>query len=231
MVKNHLKSIMMPKTWQIERKKTVFVTRPNPGAHKMMLSMPLNIIMKELIKCAKTTKEVKRILHDKEILVDGRKRKDEKYPVGIMDVVSIPEIKKDYRMIINKKGKLNVLDIPKEEANIKLSRIEDKTIIPKGKIQLNLSDGRNLLVEKGDYGTGDTIVLSLPEQSIKSHMKLQTGMTALLVGGKHIGHMGKIEEIRADMIKVNIGETSYETLKRYAFVVGKEKPTITLEKK
>jgi len=231
MVKNHLKSITMPKTWQIERKKTVFVTRPNPGAHPMMYSMPLNIVMKELIKCAKTTKEVKAILHDKEVLVDGKKRNDEKYSVGLMDVVSLPETKQNYRIIINQKGKLKALEIPKEEANIKLSKVENKTVIKKGKIQLNLSDGRNIIVEKDSYKTGDSLVVALPTQEIKDTINFKPGMTALLIGGKHIGFIGKVEDVKSNIITIKIGENSYETLKDYAFMVGKDKPIITLDKK
>ncbi len=231
MVKNHLKSITMPRTWQIERKKTVFVTRPNPGAHPMRHSMSLNIIMKELIKCAKTTKEVKAILHDKEVLVDGKKRNDEKYSTGLMDVISLPETKQNYRIIINKRGKLKALEIPKEESNIKLSKIENKSVLPKGKMQLNLSDGRNMIIDKKEYKTGDTLAISLPDQEIKEHLKLEVGMMALLIGGKHIGYIGKVEEIKSDVITIKIGDNSYETLKEYAFVVGKDKPIITLEKK
>ncbi len=231
MVKNHLKSITMPRTWQIERKKTVFVTRPNPGAHPMRYSMSLNVIMKELIKCAKTTKEVKAIIHDKEVLVDGKKRNDEKYSVGLMDVISLPETKQNYRIIINKSGKLKALEITQDEANTKLSKIENKSVLLKGKIQLNLSDGRNIIVDKGEYKTSDTLAISLPGQEIKDHVKFEVGMMALLIGGKHMGYIGKIEDIKSDIITIKIGDNSYETLKEYAFVVGKDKPIITLEKK
>jgi len=229
MVKNHLKSITMPKTWQMERKKTVFVTRPNPGAHSMMYSMSLNMVMKELIKCAKTTKEVKAILHDKEILVDGKKRTDEKYSVGFMDVLSIPETKQQFRIIINKKGKIKAMEIPKEEADIKLSRIKGKTVLGKGKIQLNFFDGRNIIVDKNDYNVGDSLLLSLPKQEIKDHIKLSVGVYVLMIGGKQIGRFGKVEEIKGDIIMVKIGDTPFETLKKYAFVIGKTKPLIKLE--
>ena len=37
--------------------------------------------------------------------VDGRVRKDPKFPLGLMDVFSIPRIKKNYRVLIDVKGR------------------------------------------------------------------------------------------------------------------------------
>ena len=61
MSKNHLKIQKVPDTWPIKRKDTVFVTRPNPGAHNMNLSVPINVLLRNVLGKAKTTKEVKKI--------------------------------------------------------------------------------------------------------------------------------------------------------------------------
>ena len=37
--------------------------------------------------------------------VDGRVRTDPKFPLGLFDVLSIPKIKKNYRIMIDVKGR------------------------------------------------------------------------------------------------------------------------------
>lgn len=228
MAKSHLKRLSAPKTWAISRKDNVFITRPNPGAHKMSFGISLATAMTDLISCAKTKKEVKSILHDKDILVDGIRRRNEKLIVGLMDTLSIKEIDEYYRFMLTKKGKVTAIKIDAKEAVIKPSRIMNKTMLKKCRIQINLMDGRNMIVKDGKYKVGDTLVLSLPKQEIKDHLKLEAGMCAYLIGGKHIGDIGAIEAIEGSKIKIKTGSTLYETAKSYAFVVGRENPMITI---
>ena len=228
MAKNHLKRLAAPKTWPIPRKENVFITRPNPGAHKMLFGMPLSVVMTDLIKCANTKKEVKSILYNKNILVDGKRRKDDKFIAGLMDTISIKDIDEYYRIILDKKGKIAAVKIDEKEASVKLSKIIGKTMLKKGLIQLNLIDGRNITAKKDDYKAGDTLVLSMPEQKIDGHLKLESGMIAYLIGGKYMGDIGVIEAIEGSKIKIKSEKGIYETAKHYAFVVGKEKPVIAL---
>jgi len=45
------------------------------------------------------------------IFVNGRIRKDPKFPLGLMDVFSIPRIKKNYRVLIDVKGRFVLNEI------------------------------------------------------------------------------------------------------------------------
>jgi len=45
----------------------------------------------------------------------------------------------------------------KSDAEWKLCRIQNKTIVKGKKVQLNLHDGKNKLVEKDEYKTGDVL--------------------------------------------------------------------------
>ena len=49
MVKRHLKSISTPSTWDIDRKKTKFITRPAPGAHPLNAGYSLDTILKNIL--------------------------------------------------------------------------------------------------------------------------------------------------------------------------------------
>ena len=52
------------------------------------------------------------------------------------------------------------------------------------------------------------------------------------MGGKHSGEIGRVEDILEDKItyKRKTGEV-VETLRKYVFVIGKEKPVVSLTKK
>jgi small subunit ribosomal protein S4e len=228
MGKKHFKRLTAPRTWKIERKKTIFITRPNPGAHKYELGMPINLIFKDLLNYCKTSKEVKAILNDKDVLVDGTRRKDPRFIVGFMDVFSIPVTKEDFRMILDKKGKLSLIKIKKNEADVKISKIKNKKIIGKNKIQLNLSDGRNILLKDDKYRVSDSLVIKIPEQEIKEAIKLEKGAFVILIGGKHMGLNGEVEEIKENTITVKIGDEQIQTKKDYAFAVGHKKAAISL---
>lgn len=228
MGKEHIKRLAAPKTWHINRKGGKFVTKPVPGPHKIGAGISLNVLLKEILNYTNTTNEVKKILNTNEIKIDGKVRKDYRFPLGIFDTIEFTSINEYFRVILNKKGKINLIRINKEEALIKPCKIIGKTMV-RGKTQLNLFDGKNVLVEKNGYKVGDTLVLSLPDQKIKSHLKLDKKSTIFLIGGKHIGETGEVEDIAENKItyKDDKGDL-IETSKKYAFVVGSNKSMITL---
>jgi small subunit ribosomal protein S4e len=228
MVKNHLKAIAAPATWPIERKRRVFVVRPQPGTHSLDNCISLNLLLTDILKLATSKKEVMHILSTKEVMVDGRKVTERSFPVGLLDIISIKDIKKNYRIILDKKGKLRVIEIDEKENAIKPCKIIGKTLV-KGKVQLNLYDSRNILVDKDGYKVGDSIVLSADKKKVTDHLKLEKGNTIFLTGGKKIGTVGTVEDIIENKILYRKGEEVFETLKKYAFVIGNNKPLIKIE--
>ena len=60
---SHLKRLAMPRTWPLPRKTTIWVTRPRAGAHSLERCMPLNIVIRDVIGLARSTREVRTILH------------------------------------------------------------------------------------------------------------------------------------------------------------------------
>lgn len=224
-----MKRYAAPKFWPIERKTKKFVITPRPGAHPKSRSIPLGVVLRDMLHYAQTRKEVKEILNKDIVKVDGRIRKDHRFPVGLMDVISIGE--EDYRVLPSKKG-LYLKSINKEEARIKLSLIKNKKCV-KGKVQLNLHDGKNILVEKDDYKTGDVLLIDF-ERGIKEILKLEKGTTALITGGHNIGAVGNIADViitkspQPNQVSVVLGKKIVVVPKDYVFVVGKEKPVIEL---
>jgi small subunit ribosomal protein S4e len=224
-----LKRLLAPAFWKVPKKLAKFVVSPRPGPHKKFECIPLQIIVRDILKLAETGKEAKAIIKKGEILVDGKPRKDHAYPVGLFDSLAIPKIKKFYRVVPTGKG-LDLIEIPEEESKLKICRIKDKKILKKGKLQLNLHDGRNLLVEKDIYKTGDSLLIELPSQKILQHVKLESGNLAIITKGKNSGKIVKIQEtvkgIKLNKVICLLNDKKIETLKDFVFVVGKEKPLI-----
>ncbi|MBW2979987.1 30S ribosomal protein S4e [Candidatus Woesearchaeota archaeon] len=231
MVKRHLKTLSVPKSWKIKKKESKFILNPNPGPHSKGSGIPLGVFIRNILGYAKNLKEVKFMLNNRNVLVDGIKRSNPKFPVGLFDSVEFTEANECFRMIFDNKGKITSLSIDKPDAKNKPCKVTGKTKV-RGKTQLNLYDGNNILVDKDDYKVGDTLLLELPKKSIKEHIKFGKGVMIYLVGGKHTGQTGKIEAIKEDKIsyKNSSGEV-IETLKKYAFVIGSDKPVISLSKK
>jgi len=229
MVKNHLKSLYAPKTWKIKRKKEIFVTKPMSSGQKRDFILPLNIIFKDFLKYCKTSKEVRLILNEKNVLVDGVRLKEPHASLGLFSVLTISESNEHFRLTINTNGKLELKKIDKKEADIKACKIRNKKVIGKDKVQINMDDGRNITLKKNDYNTGDTLIISIPKQEIKEHIPLEKGTIIILTGGKHVGVTGVIEMIDGEKIMfTDEKKQTQQTEKRYAFATGAKKPSITV---
>ena len=229
MGKNHIKRMSAPKTWDIDRKTTKFITKQSPGTHTKELSYSIDVLLKEVLGYASTTREAKKLLNANEIKVDGKKRSNFRFPVGLFDTIGLSDDGGNFRVSINKKGKLSLLKISREEASAKPCKIVGKTMI-NGKVQLNLYDGKNILSDDKSYKVGDSILISLPGQKISKHFKLGKKAFIFLSGGKHIGETGIVEDISGNkIIYKDSGGSLIETSKKYAFVIGDSKPSITIE--
>ncbi len=239
-----LKRKPAPKFWPIHRKEFVWVVKPSGGPHSLWECAPLAVVIRDELGFAKTRKEAKIIISQGKIRVNGEIRKNDDFPVGLMDVVSIPDIAKSYRVLPSYKG-LILSEINAEESKFKISRIEDKTVVGSGNIQLHLHDGSNILVKIADpknpqedvYETLDTLKTSLPEGQIIEHTKMKEKDYALIIGGKNIGKHGKITEIekaeakkrRNALVTIQDDEGKrYQTILDFVFAIGETQPLISL---
>ncbi len=229
-MKNHLKRIAAPKTWDIKRKINMFITRPMPSGHGLNRSISINTLFKEMIKCAKTNREVRYILRDKEVLLDGKRVKDPRRAVGLMDVLHVKDTKESYRIIINNQGKIAAIPIKGGEENIKVCKIIAKSLLKKGKLQLNLNDGKNILVEKDEYKVGDSVVLDLNGLKIKETLNFKDGAQVYMTGGKHIGIIGVLKGTHGNDYLVKTKENKeFIAKKHHIFIIGKDKPVLTIQ--
>ena len=229
----HLKRLNAPRTVRLHRKERTWTVRPSPGPHPLDKSIPLGLIVRDYLELVDTQREAKRVISNGDIHIDGIVRKSNKFPCGLMDVISIPKMKKDYRVLFDRRGKLTLVPIASKDATWKLCRIENKTIIRGKQIQLNLHDGQNTLIKKDEYKTGDVLKISFKDKKIDDTFKFDKGTVSMIIGGSHIGEVANIEDIeivpssKPNLAKMK-GTTSFSTLQEYVFPIGKTKPAIEL---
>lgn len=229
MGEDHLKRMAAPKAWNVKRKGDKFITKPLPGPHSLHSGLSFATLLKEVLGKANTSMDAKKIINSNEIKIDGTARKNSRFPVGLFDIVEFAGTGERFRVVLNKKGKIDAVQISKDEASLKPCKIVGKNMV-KGKLQLNLYDGKNILVGSNGHKVGDTVLIKLPGQAIAQHFKLDRKSTIFLTGGKHIGDTGKVEDIAKNRIVYKNDEGNLiETSKKYAFVIGDDKPSITVK--
>lgn len=227
----HIKRLASPRVWTIPKKGKVWAVKQSPGPHPIEMSVPLLMMLRDMLGYCDTAREGRRVIGERNILIDGRIATNYKMPVGFMDVLNIPKTKENFRVLLDIKGKIRPVRISKDRAKWKLVRIENITVVKGGKTQLNLHDGRNILADKGKYKTGDVLKIELPSQKILDSYPLEKGNVAMIIGGKHSGQIATIEDykvIRSPKPNIVGFKEGFSTVKDHVFVVGKKSPEITI---
>ncbi len=224
----HMKRITVPRTWPVERKTHKWSLRPSLGPHPVEQSIPLAFVLREYLGYADTAGEARHIIASREVLVDGTVRTDPRFSCGLMDVISLPKANEHYRVLVDAKGTIRLVSISKKDAAWKLCRVQNKTTVKGGAIQLNLHDGRNIIAEQ-EYGTGDVVKLAMPDQEILKSFPLAPGSIAMVTNGKHAGEIATITAVettrssRPNVVKLE----EFSTIEPYVFVVGTDTALVT----
>ena len=185
----YLKRNKIGNFWPIPRKGTKYLAL---AKHNQNESIPLIVVLRDILKLVKNKRELKRILNEKQILVNHKQIRETNYPVCLFDIITAG--KKHYRAVLSEGKKMNFQEIQDKDSETRIYKIIGRKILGKGKIQLNLMQGKNILSnEKSE--TGDSVLLNLKNNKIVKTIHLEKGKTAFAVKGKHMGKSGKILEI------------------------------------
>jgi small subunit ribosomal protein S4e len=224
----HMKRIAKPKAIPITDKKAfTWIKRTAPGPHPMRSSIPLVVLLRDVLKVAKTAREARSIMVQRLAEVDGVPRAAEDFPVGLMDVVGFPKADKYYRIVVDWKGRLQPMEVKKSDASKKLLRVVGKHVVPGAKISLTFHDGRNMYGDN-HVRCGDSILVSLPDAKMVEHLKLAPGSRCLIREGKHAGKVVTLNEIiqrkagkpAEARVTDEKGKEEFVTVARYLFVVN-----------
>lgn len=229
-----MKRLNAPKVRKVPRKRKKWAVTVSPGPHSGEESLPLVAVLRESLELARTKSEAEAIIGRGEVQVDGRVRRDSKYPVGPMDVVSFPRTGKAWRVLYDKKGYLSFCEISEEESEFKLGKVVKKSKVKGGELQISLHDGKTLTDDFSDVSVGDTVKIGLPDFDFQDKVSLGEGNLAMVLGGSNVGKYGEIEEVREiegpspDQVVIKTGEEKFQTPGDYAFVIGEKEPLISL---
>jgi len=186
--------------------------------------MPLGVILRDVLGLAHSRREAKRMVATRKVLVDGRIETDSGRGVGLMDVLTVGE--DHYRCVLDENGKLRYRSIPTKNSSSKLCRVMGKTTIRGGKTQVHLHDGRNITVDDAKkYNSGDTLVISLPDQEVSGHHAFSEGVLAYLTGGSHIGSTAKVvsKDVKRSSKANEVQFEDFGTVADYVFVISSKK--------
>jgi len=232
----HLKRELSPSFWPIHRKEFAWTVRTKPGPHPLKSSIPLTVVVRDALGYAETNKEAKMLIKQGKILVDGRARTDERHPVGIMDVISLPDANQVFRILPTHGGRLRLHPINNREADFKLCRIMGKNTVRGGMTQLILHDSRSLRLRTEDrgYGVNDVLQIKIPEQEVQEHIRFEEGVLTLVTGGASSGKNGVLVKLgtepgnkRTATVRTKDGE-EIRTLASYIFALGSGRNLISL---
>jgi small subunit ribosomal protein S4e len=237
--KKHLKRITAPKSWMLDKLGGTFAPRPSQGPHKLRESIPLTVIVQHRLKYALNGREVKMVLNEKEgnVFIDGKVRRDEKFPAGFMDVLTIKKTGENFRVLYDVKGKFVLRSIKSDEAKFKLCKVIRKEMGPNRIPYVVTHDGRTIRFPHPDIAIHDTLKVDVESGKILDVVKFETGNLVIATSGNNIGRVGvltsrdrhlggfdivHIRDARGHTFATRIGNV---------FIIGKGKnPLISLPK-
>ena len=76
----HLKRQNAPKNWPIPRKGTTFVVKNNSKG------IPILVVLRDLMKAAKSKKEVKKAIHKRDLVISNKPVNDEKKSLELTQI-------------------------------------------------------------------------------------------------------------------------------------------------
>jgi len=191
--KKHLKRLNAPNHWMLDKLTGVWAPKPSAGPHKTRECIPMVILLRNRLKYALTRREVLLIAAQRHIQVDAKVRTDTRFPIGFMDVVSIPKTGENFRFLYDSKGRFFVHRISEEEAKFKLCQVKNVAVGKNAIPYIVTHDGRTIRYPDPLIKIHDTVKFSLETNSIIGHVSFDVGNLAMITGGNNLGRMGIVE--------------------------------------
>ncbi|MDV0442013.1 30S ribosomal protein S4e [Methanorbis furvi] len=222
------KRMTAPDAWQIARKESKYVVSPAHGPHDGS-ALPIGVWMRDHMNFAQNTKEVKKILHDRHVVLNGKIVTDEHIGIDVFDIVSFPKINKHYMILVDEKGRQTAHEISSEAAQVQLVKVANKTTITGGKTQINLTSGANFIGDNSCKGKDSLVITIVGDDRfvVQQHFPFAVGNMAMIIGGQHTTKTGKIVEIKIQesslpnrvVIETANGD-KFETIEDYIYMIG-----------
>merc|ERR1712000_356425 len=204
--KKHQKRLSAPSHWLLDKLSGAYAPKASPGPHKLRDCMPLIVFIRNRLKYALNGREVKQIVMQRLIKVDGTK------------------------------GRFAVHRITAEESEYKLGKVR-RVQLGKGGIPFLVThDARTIRYPDPKIKVNDTVKIDLATGKITDFIEFDTGVIAMVTGGRNQGRVGVITHRERHDGGFNIVhikdavDNEFATRESNVFVIGREKPWISLPK-
>lgn len=193
----------------IERKGTKYIAR---ASSHILNSVPVVIAIRDMLKLARTAKEVRKMIQNKLLKINGKPVRDYRQSILLFNIL---EADKPYELSLLPTKKF--VFVPSKSKDSRLCKVTDKRLIGKGIFQLNMHDGSNV-VTKEKINVGDSVYLDF-NGKIKRHISFSKGEDAFVISGKYMGQEIKISDLKDGKIKAKINGGNTELDKRAVIVL------------
>lgn len=160
-------------------------------------SVSILAAVRDILKLARNSREVKAMIHNKLLKLNGRQVRDFRESVRLFNLL---EAGKTYRLNLLPTKKFSLEET--KEKDQRLCKVIGRKLLSKGQIQLNLHDGTNIIT-KDKISVGDTVYIDLSNK-IKKHISLDKATNILVYKGSYAGRKAKIESIKNKMVKIKV---------------------------
>jgi len=186
-----------------------------------------------------TGREVTLICQDKEgsVRVDGKVRREPKFPCGLMDVVNVEKTKEQFRVLYDAKGRFVLKKLKADEAKFKVCKVVRKEIGPNKIPYIVTNDARTIRFANPDIDVSDTVKIDLETGKVTDFCKFDNGNVCIITGGNNVGRVGVVTHRQRhlggfDLVHVKDSrDQHFATRIGNIFIIGKgKKPWISLPK-
>lgn len=179
----------------IMRKGTRYIARPLSHTN---LGVSVLSAVRDMLHLAHTAKEVKEMIKDKAIKINGRVVRDYHEPICLL---SLFEAGKKYKLVILPTGRFS-LELTTDTKRI--VKIINKKALNGKVIQLNGHDGTNVN-SKEKVSVGDSVEVDMNNKLTRVIM-MEKGKKVLIESGRNKGTIGTIATIEGSKVTVKIDD-------------------------
>jgi len=174
-------------------------------------SVPLVVAIRDMLNLASTSKEVKKMIHNKAVKVNGKISKNLNDPLNLF---SILDIGKKYMLTILPTNRFSLEETKNETRNLKIT---GKRVVRNGALQYSLHDGTSIS-SKQSFLVGDTLVLN-HENKVLKHITFEKGKDVFVLFGSNVGKIGKIKEISDNGIVLKLEDKEFVADNRQVILI------------
>merc|ERR1712185_126529 len=193
--KKQLKRISSFHQKRFDKLSGIYISKIKQGNHSKIKSISLFQLVKGFLKFSGNHKQVKRLIKSGFFYVNKKKCEQIGFPIGLMDNITIPKIKKNYKLFVSRKGQLKLFKTSFWENDLKLSKISSISSINRHCRLITTEDKHTIRYSYRDVKIDDSILFTLTDNKVVQIIHCKIGALVIITNGSNKGQIGKIFKI------------------------------------